>query len=66
MYRYFAKCWSTKPTTGVVVINPNIIRRSIAILGIETSCDDTGCAIVNENGDILGETLKSQQEIHLK
>ncbi|KAJ9573959.1 hypothetical protein L9F63_008649, partial [Diploptera punctata] len=35
------------------------------ILGIETSCDDTGCAIVDNNGTILGEALKSQQQIHL-
>lgn len=36
------------------------------ILGIETSCDDTGCAIVNTNGNILGEALNSQLQIHLK
>lgn len=36
------------------------------VLGIETSCDDTGCAIVDSNGKILGEALNSQQQIHLK
>ncbi|PNF43359.1 putative tRNA N6-adenosine threonylcarbamoyltransferase, mitochondrial [Cryptotermes secundus] len=35
------------------------------VLGIETSCDDTGCAIVDSNGKILGEALNSQQQIHL-
>ncbi|CAH0556660.1 unnamed protein product [Brassicogethes aeneus] len=35
------------------------------ILGIETSCDDTGCAIVDTNGNILGEALNSQHLIHL-
>lgn len=40
-------------------------KRSI-ILGIETSCDDTGCAIVDNEGNILGEALHSQQDIHLK
>lgn len=42
------------------------IKRNITILGIETSCDDTGCAIVNDKGHILGESLYSQQEIHLE
>ncbi|KAL3283161.1 hypothetical protein HHI36_006313 [Cryptolaemus montrouzieri] len=36
------------------------------ILGIETSCDDTGCALLDLNGNILGESLNSQQLIHLK
>ncbi|XP_047986093.1 probable tRNA N6-adenosine threonylcarbamoyltransferase, mitochondrial [Leguminivora glycinivorella] len=36
------------------------------ILGIETSCDDTGCAIVSGAGNILGETLYSQNVRHLK
>ncbi|XP_046688848.1 probable tRNA N6-adenosine threonylcarbamoyltransferase, mitochondrial isoform X3 [Homalodisca vitripennis] len=46
---------------------PNLVfKRSVTILGIETSCDDTGCAIVNNEGHILGESLHSQQEIHLE
>ncbi|XP_038210786.1 probable tRNA N6-adenosine threonylcarbamoyltransferase, mitochondrial [Zerene cesonia] len=36
------------------------------VLGIETSCDDTGCAIINNNGCILGETLLSQNVTHLR
>lgn len=36
------------------------------ILGIETSCDDTGCGIVDTEGNILGEALKSQHLVHLK
>ena len=36
------------------------------ILGIETSCDDTGAAIVNNHGLVLGESLHSQQATHLK
>ncbi|CAB3372781.1 Hypothetical predicted protein [Cloeon dipterum] len=35
------------------------------VLGIETSCDDTGCAIVDSNGTILGESLHSQLKVHL-
>jgi N6-L-threonylcarbamoyladenine synthase len=36
------------------------------VVGIETSCDDTGCGIVDSNGKILGEAMHSQQQIHLK
>ncbi|XP_067085475.1 tRNA N6-adenosine threonylcarbamoyltransferase, mitochondrial isoform X1 [Osmerus mordax] len=36
------------------------------VLGIETSCDDTGAAVVDETGQILGESLQSQKEVHLK
>ena len=35
------------------------------ILGIETSCDDTGVAIVDTDGNILGEALHSQLQTHL-
>lgn len=34
------------------------------VLGIETSCDDTGVAIVRSDGNILGEALASQAELH--
>lgn len=40
--------------------------KPVVILGIETSCDDTGCAIVDSNGKILGEALHSQQTVHLQ
>jgi hypothetical protein len=36
------------------------------VLGIESSCDDTGAAVVRSDGVILGEALASQQEIHEK
>ncbi len=36
------------------------------MLGIETSCDDTGAAVVRGNGTILGESLQSQTHVHLK
>lgn len=44
----------------------SIISIRNIILGIETSCDDTGCAIVSPNGKILGESLYSQHQIHLE
>lgn len=43
-----------------------IFRRPAVILGIETSCDDTGCAIVDSNGRILGENKHSQLQFHLR
>lgn len=30
------------------------------VLGIETSCDDTGVAIVTPSGQVLGEALATQ------
>ena len=38
--------------------------RPFLVLGIETSCDDTGAAVVSSNGEILGESLASQDGIH--
>ena len=32
------------------------------VLGIESSCDDTGAAIVTDKKEILGEALQSQEE----
>lgn len=36
------------------------------VLGIETSCDDTGAAVVRSDGCVLGEALASQHTIHAK
>ncbi|KAG6448597.1 hypothetical protein O3G_MSEX005571 [Manduca sexta] len=36
------------------------------ILGIETSCDDTGCAIIDDSGRVLSDVLHSQNLIHLR
>ena len=36
------------------------------ILGIESSCDDTGLAIVNSEGQIIEHVTSSQHEIHAK
>lgn len=38
--------------------------QTFTVLGIETSCDDTGAAVVRSDGVILGESLASQHEIH--
>ncbi|XP_023215710.1 probable tRNA N6-adenosine threonylcarbamoyltransferase, mitochondrial isoform X1 [Centruroides sculpturatus] len=40
-------------------------RKYRTVLGIETSCDDTGAAIVDEFGNIISDVLRSQQQFHL-
>jgi len=42
------------------------LTKPFTVLGIESSCDDTGVAIVRSDGTILGEALASQGEIHEK
>ncbi|XP_037645857.1 probable tRNA N6-adenosine threonylcarbamoyltransferase, mitochondrial [Sebastes umbrosus] len=51
-------CWSS-PSLGRAPC-------SRLVLGIETSCDDTGAAVLDETGAILGESLHSQKEVHLR
>ncbi|PZC79013.1 hypothetical protein B5X24_HaOG216964 [Helicoverpa armigera] len=36
------------------------------ILGIETSCDDTGCAIIDGSGRLLSDSLYSQTAVHTR
>ncbi|EDV44658.1 uncharacterized protein Dana_GF20469 [Drosophila ananassae] len=36
------------------------------VLGIETSCDDTGIAIVDTSGNVKANVLDSQQEFHTR
>ena len=36
------------------------------ILGIESSCDDTGLAIIDSSGQIIAHVTSSQHEIHAK
>lgn len=40
------------------------LTKPFTVLGIESSCDDTGAAIVRSDGVILGEALASQAQIH--
>ncbi len=40
------------------------LSRPFTVLGIESSCDDTGAAVVRSDGVILGESLASQSHIH--
>ena len=41
-------------------------ERPLTVLGIESSCDDTGVGVVASNGVVLGNALHSQLSIHLK
>lgn len=36
------------------------------VLGIETSFDDTGAAVVDNEGNVLGEALESQTKVHVE
>ena len=40
------------------------LSKPFCVLGIESSCDDTGAAIIRSDGVILGESLASQHSIH--
>jgi len=40
--------------------NDDIISKSFIVLGIESSCDDTGVAIVRSDGTILSNIVLSQ------
>lgn len=57
--------WLNKCSTALIGLRRYSNKRSI-ILGIESSCDDTGCGIIDTEGNILGESLHSQQLVHLK
>uniref|UniRef100_A0A8C5WG92 N(6)-L-threonylcarbamoyladenine synthase n=1 Tax=Leptobrachium leishanense TaxID=445787 RepID=A0A8C5WG92_9ANUR len=67
----FARCfcsvhWRTLPFGRRRVYFHSTAKEPRLVLGIETSCDDTGAAILDENGKILGEALHSQKDVHLK
>lgn len=38
--------------------------RPLVVLGIESSCDDTGVAVLTSDGRVLGEALATQAELH--
>lgn len=40
-----------------------LAQRTI-VLGIESSCDDTGAAVVTSSGRLLGEAVAHQHEVH--
>ncbi|CAL7952483.1 unnamed protein product [Xylocopa violacea] len=50
---------------NVKVVQNFVHSKPTIVLGIESSCDDTGCGIVDSNGIILGESISSQYYTHL-
>lgn len=44
----------------LAISNTGIISKSFVVLGIESSCDDTGVAIVRSDGTILSNIVLSQ------
>ncbi|XP_063231942.1 tRNA N6-adenosine threonylcarbamoyltransferase, mitochondrial isoform X1 [Bacillus rossius redtenbacheri] len=67
--RHFGLCMSVLDLVCVFVSRRRRLYSSLnkcVVLGIETSCDDTGCAVVDNEGNILGEALNSQQQVHLR
>ncbi|XP_060067044.1 LOW QUALITY PROTEIN: tRNA N6-adenosine threonylcarbamoyltransferase, mitochondrial-like [Ylistrum balloti] len=44
----------------------SVIRQRKLVLGIETSFDDTGAAVVDDDGNVLGDALESQTKVHVE
>ena len=40
------------------------VEETTLVLGVETSCDDTGVAIMRGSGRLLGHCLHSQTPVH--
>ena len=58
--------WAAPTSDFSQNVFPNIFaEKQSLVLGIESSCDDTGVAVVNGNGQILGEALAGQVDIHM-
>ena len=60
------------PTSAARLSSSSVLQQRAApplpepftVLGIETSCDDTGVAVVRSDGVVLGEALASQAALH--
>ena len=57
--------WS-KPSERHLSLTSTSSEKRKLVLGIETSCDDTGAAVVDQYGAVLGESLISQTRIHVE
>ena len=56
-FEYIKRNFSNSNTLG---------NRNRLVLGIETSCDDTGVAVVDERGNVLGDAINSQTKTHVE
>ena len=62
---------STRSSDGidgetVVRAGPALVERVTAILGIETSCDETAAAVVDDGHDIRSSVVSSQVDLHAR
>ena len=58
--RTLSSASSSTPAPG----SPRPPSPSLVVLGIETSCDDTGAAVVSGSGRVLGEAIAHQYDVH--
>lgn len=50
--------------SGRLRASTGVWREDVVVLGVETSCDDTGVAVIGGDGHVMGEALQSQTEVH--
>ena len=60
MHKGELHCFGSDPQSGSLCSQEG----DFCVLGIETSCDDTAAAVVHSNGTILGESKRTQDELH--
>ncbi|KAK1935066.1 putative tRNA N6-adenosine threonylcarbamoyltransferase [Phytophthora citrophthora] len=56
MLRLKRSCWQLRPA----------MRHASYLLGIETSCDDTAAAVLDQDGRVLSNVISSQWELNAK
>ena len=49
---------------SAVVRGEGVWREEVIVMGIESSCDDTGVAVIGGDGRVRGEAIHSQTEVH--
>jgi len=57
-------CFYSKPQRAKIVFLWNIMIRTMKVLGIETSCDETGVALYDSERGLIGQLLHSQIDLH--
>ena len=66
--RHFYTCSLLQDCAGDVRMRSGGVRlvEGAVVLGVETSCDDTGVGVVDVSGRVRGEALHSQLKEHQK
>lgn len=62
--RRIRTCSHVSSTAAAVPAANDGSSRPLVVLGIESSCDDTGVAVLTSDGKVLGEALATQAELH--